>query len=83
MTYLDIIMNIQELSRDVQAHSEASVTSANSEPWYIQNPGMFRNFYIPNPAIYRTLAYLEPERHSEPWYIKDLKHIQNPGKLVR
>ena len=37
-----------------------------SEPWYIQNPGIFRtlvyseSWYIQNPGIFRTLVYSEP-----------------------
>ena len=55
-----------------QVYSEPA---AYSEPWYIQNPGLFRTlvysepWYVPNPGIFRTLVY------SEPWC------IQNPGVL--
>ena len=37
LTYSEIIRHIQELSRDIQAHSEASVTLVYSETWHIQN----------------------------------------------
>ena len=37
-----------------------------SEPWYIQNPGIFRTR-----SIFRTLVYLELEAYSEPWYIQN------------
>ena len=37
LAYSNKIMHIQELSRDIQAHSEASVTLVYSETWHIQN----------------------------------------------
>ena len=42
LAYSDIIKHIHELSRDIQAHSEASVTPIYSEPWYIQDLSIFR-----------------------------------------
>ena len=44
-----------------------------SEPWHIQNSGIFR-----------TLAYWEPEAYSEPWNIETLTNLEaydteNPG----
>ena len=53
----DIIRYIQELTRDIQTHSEVCVTLVYSEPWYIQNPGIFRSLaysgasHLQNPGI--------------------------------
>ena len=70
--YSGIIRHIQKLSRDIQTHLEACVTSVYSEPifrtlayselWYIRNPGIFRNltysesWHIQNTGIFRTRA---------------------------
>ena len=61
--------HIQEVSRDITAHSEACVTPVYSKTWYIQNPGIFRTmtyaetWNIQNPDI--TLV------PSEPWYTQN------------
>ena len=44
---------------------------------------MFRETYIQNPSIFRTLIYLELEAHSDPWYIQNSRHIQNTFKHLR
>ena len=49
LAYSVITRHIQEVSRDIMPHSQACVTLVYSEPWYIQNPDIFRN-----------LAYSEP-----------------------
>ena len=48
------------------------------EPWYIQNPDVFRyRKHIQNPGIFTTPIY------SELWHIQNLRHIQNPfAKIV-
>ena len=82
LAYSVITRHIQEVSRDITAHSEACVTPVHSEPWYIQNPGIFWNLaysepwyiYIQYPGIFRILfSTLVP---SESWY------IQNYGKFT-
>ena len=75
LAYSVITRHIQEVSRDITAHSEACVTPVHSEPWYIQNHDKFWNLaysepwyiYIQYPGILRILAYLVP------WC------LQNPG----
>ena len=65
------IKHIQKLSRDIQTHSEACVALLYLEalhiqnPWYIQNPGIFRIR-----AISRTLIYSGP-----PWILTTLSSI--------
>ena len=50
---------------------------------------IFRERYIEHPAIFisrtifRTLAYLELEASSEPWYIQNSRHTQNTVKHLR
>ena len=66
LAYLNIIRHIQELSRDIQIHSEVYVTLEYSEPLHIQYPGIFR-----------TLSYSESEPYPEHWYIQDHNHIHN------
>ena len=39
---------------NIQTYLEPCVTPAYSEPWYIQNPGLFKN-----KGICRALAYSE------------------------
>ena len=73
LAYSVITRHIQEVFGDITAHSEACVTPVHSEPWYIQNPGIFKTLVYSEPwhiqklGIFRTLVYLVP------W------HIQNPG----
>ena len=67
----DIIKHIQELSRDIQLHSEAWVIPVYSEPAIfgtvvnLRPPGIFRALaysepsYIRNPGIFKILAYAE------------------------
>ena len=55
--YPGILKHIQELSRDIQTHSEACLTLLYSEPLHIQNPRIFRIR-----AISRTLIYSGPPR---------------------
>ena len=33
--------------------------------------------------MYRTLAYLEPEAYTKPWYIQNQSHIQNTVKNLQ
>ena len=61
LAYSNIIRHIQELSRDIQTHSEACITLVYSEPLHIQNPDIFR-----------TLVYSESGPYPEHWYIQDL-----------
>ena len=49
LAYLNIIRHIQELSRDIQIHSEVYVTLEYSEPCHIQNQS-----HIQNTGIFRT-----------------------------
>ena len=42
-TYLGTIRYIQELLRHIHAYSELYVTQRFVEPWYIQNPGIFKH----------------------------------------
>ena len=51
--------------RHNHTYSKPCVTLAYLEPWYIQNPDIFRTR-----SIFRTLAYSEPEAYSEPPYIQ-------------
>ena len=81
--------NIQESFRHIYAYLDSCVTLAYSEPWYIQNLGIFKTlaysklWYNHNPSILRTrsvfrnLAYSEPETYSEPWYIQKYCKIGN------
>ena len=68
-----IIRYIQELFRFIQTFAEPCVTLTYLEPWYIQNPDIFRTR-----SIFRTLG------SSQPWYIqnpiyKERLYIQNPN----
>ena len=69
--------HIQEVSRDITAHSEACVTPVYSETWYIQNHDICRNLEHSeswyNPGAFRTLVY------TEPWHVYNQSHIQNRG----
>ena len=75
LTYSVITRHIQEVSRDITAHSEACLTPVHSEPWYIQNPGIFRTLVYSEPwhilklGIFRTVLCL----YQVPW------NIQNPS----
>ena len=58
-------------------YSEPCVTPAYSEPWYIQNPGIFRA-RCKNPGVCRIEVYSEPwntqpERNSEPCQISTME----------
>ena len=77
-----IFRHNQACSRVIQAYSDIfrtlvySKSNAFSEPWYIQNLGIFRTLvnsepcHIQNPGIFRTLAY------TEPWQIQNpVKHL--------
>ena len=76
-TDLGTFRHNQELFRHIQACSKPCVTLAYLEPWYIQNPDIFRTRsifrtlayseprYIQNPRIFRTLAYSKSETYSE------------------
>ena len=55
-----MISHIQELFRYIQVYSEPCVILAYLEPWYLQNPDIFKIR-----SILRTLAY------SQPWYIQN------------
>ena len=77
--------NIQESFRHIYAYLDSCVTLAYSEPWYIQNPGIFRTlvyskpWHIQNPGIIITLAYWEQEAYLETWHIQNQRRIQSPG----
>ena len=59
-----IIRYIQELFRFIQTFAEPCVTLTYLEPWYIQNPDIFRTlgssqpWYIQNP-IYKERLYIQ------------------------
>ena len=71
----------------IQTYSKPCVTLAYSEPWYIQNPDIFRTrsifrtlayvelWYIQNPLIFRTLAFSNSEAYSEPCQTSTMKHF--------
>ena len=67
-TYSDISRHNQTYSGIIQAYFEPCVTPAYSEPWYIQNPGIFKTR-----DIFRTLVY------PKLWHIGNQRLIQNPG----
>ena len=52
-------------------------TLVYSEPWFIQNPDIFKAYSEPwniqNSEIFRTLVY------AEPWQIENQRCIQKPG----
>ena len=48
--------------------------------FYISGNGTFLYF---EKGIFRTLAYLELEAYSEPWYIQNPRHIQNTVNHLR
>ena len=83
--YSKIIRHFQELLRDIQAHLEARVTFVYSEPWYIQDPGIFKTltyselWYIQNSGIFRTLPYSKPDPYLEAQYVQNQTHIENTG----
>ena len=59
----------------IQACSELCVTLAYLEPWYNQNPYIFRTksifpWYFQNPGTFRTLGYSESEA-----YLNPVKHL--------
>ena len=64
--YSLIIKHIQELSRDIQVHSEASVNPVYWEYWHIWNYNIFttlkysEHWYVENDGIFRTLVYRKP-----------------------
>ena len=65
----------------IQAYSEPSVILAYAEPWYIQNPGIYRYR-----GIFKTLVYQKPDIlrtvvYSEPRDIQNPRHFQNHGIL--
>ena len=43
-----------------------------SEPWYIQNPNIFKTR-----SIFKTLVYLEPETYSEHCQTSTMEHFAN------
>ena len=71
----------------IQAYSNPCVTLAYLEPWYIQNPDMFKTrsifrtlaysqpWYIQNPGIFRTLAYSKSEAYWEPYQTSTMKRF--------
>ena len=85
--YSKIIRHFQELLRDIQAHLEARVTI--SEPWYIQDPGIFKSpnifgtlvysefWYIQNPPIFKTRPIFRSLVYSEPDPYSEHWYIQN------
>ena len=88
--YSDISEHIQELSTDIQAHSEACVTLVYSEPWNIEDPGIFRiltsskPWHIQNPRILRNQSYSAPCYIQNAGIFRTLVYsepwnIQNPG----
>ena len=48
---------------------------AYSEPWYIQNSGIFRARDIFRILGFRTLGYSEPEAYSEPCQTSTMEHF--------
>ena len=79
-TGLRIFRHIQELFRHIQAYPRPCVTLAYLEPWYIQNPDLFRSR-----SIFRTLAYSQPcifrtHIYSERYHIQNPRYIQSPVK---
>ena len=68
-------------------YSKPCVTLAYLEPWYIQNPDIFRTrsifrtleysqaWYIQNLRIFRTLAYSKSEAYSEPCQTSMIKRF--------
>ena len=65
--------------RHNQAYSETCVNLAYSEPWYIQNPDIFKTRNIcrtlvhSEPGILKTLAYSKLKAYSD---IYDVKHYE-------
>ena len=54
--HLSIIKHIQELFSDIQAYLKPCVTLVYLQPWYMQNPDIFRTR-----SKFGTLAYSEPQ----------------------
>ena len=92
LAYSVITRHIQEVS--ITAHSETCVNLVYSEPWYIQNPGIFRTmtyletWHIQNTGISSTVTYSESWHnagafktlvYTEPWHAYNQSDIQNPG----
>ena len=75
LTYSEIIRHIQELSRDIQAHSEASVTPVYSEFWCIQNADIFGTR-----AIFKTLVFSGLQVYSQP---SQTSAIENFTKIIQ
>ena len=74
--YIESKRHIQNI--DTFRELANSEQEACSDPWYIQDPGIFRTlvysgpWYIQDPGIFRrTLVY------SEHWHIQNQRHIQN------
>ena len=59
-TDLSTLRHNQAYSGIIQAYSKPCLTLAYLEPWYIQNPDIFKTR-----SIFRTLA------HSQPWDIQN------------
>ena len=89
IVHLDIFRHIHVLFRHIQSYCgifTALLTFAYSEPYHVQDPGVFRTWYIfrilsrhnlaywalRNSRILRTLPYLKPEVHSEPCLFKHI-----------
>ena len=63
----EITRHFQELLRGIQAHLEASVTLAYSEPWHIQNQTHIQKPSISRTRpIFRTLLYSRSQVYSKP-----------------
>ena len=63
------------------AYSKPCVTLVYLEPWYIQNPDVFKPeaysepWHIQNLRIFRTLAYSKSEAYSEPCQTSTMKRF--------
>ena len=55
LLYADKIRPIQELSKDIQVHSEACVRPVYSEPWYNKDPSKNQ--------VYSESWYIEDNEH--------------------
>ena len=79
-TDLGIFRHNQAYPEILRAYSKPCVTLEYLEPYYIQNPDIFRTR-----SIFRILAYTQPDIfripvYSERWHIQNPRHIQSPVK---
>ena len=62
-TYPDIIRDIQAYSVIIHVYSEACVTLADSELWYIHNPDLFKTRGKLRTLVYSKLQHIQNQRH--------------------